>query len=46
MEAWPPISVEPIRAEAQVRLEDEVLEVPSLCVVWRTAAMGDLEQRL
>jgi hypothetical protein len=38
--------VEPIRAEAQVRLEEEALVAPSLCVVRRTAAMGDLEQRL
>jgi hypothetical protein len=46
MEAWPPLLVEPIRAEAQVRLEEEALVAPSLCVVRRTAAMGDLEQRL
>ncbi|KAK1664022.1 hypothetical protein QYE76_052181 [Lolium multiflorum] len=46
MEALPPLSVEPFRTEALVRLEEEVLEEPALCVVRRTAAMGDLEQRL
>ncbi|KAK1643711.1 hypothetical protein QYE76_061516 [Lolium multiflorum] len=43
---WPPISVEPLRAEAQDLLVEEALEAPQLCVVRRTVAMGDLEQRL
>jgi hypothetical protein len=46
MEEWPPISVEPVHAEAQATREEEMLEEPPLCVVRRTVAMGDLEQRL
>jgi hypothetical protein len=35
-----------MRVEEGVLLEEEALETPQLCVVRKTASMGDLEQRL
>ncbi|KAK1645617.1 hypothetical protein QYE76_063422 [Lolium multiflorum] len=46
MEAWPPISVRPVRAVEQPELVEVGPEEPQLCVVRRTETMGDLEQRL